>query len=131
MLDYSLYPENIVNECAVRSPYSYTIGPEGELYTCWENIGKKEFIIGQLSDNGEIEITNEIEYNKYVGAADYINDKKCLDCFFFPICNGGCPEKRLLNKYKKTKFDVCSVHKGNIEEILQNHYYQLTYNQVK
>jgi uncharacterized protein len=122
--EYSIYPANIVNECAIRSPYSFTIGPQGELYTCWENIGKGEYIVGAITENG-MPIINDINvFNKYIGGSDYLDDKICTDCFFFPICNGGCPEKRLLNEYKGTSFDVCSVQKENIEEILENQYFQ-------
>ncbi len=124
LLEYSIYPKGKINECAIRSPFSYAIGPKGEIYPCWENIGKDDSIIGKINEKGNINLSNVNRYNKYIGGADYLTDEKCLKCFFFPICNGGCPEKRILNHYNETEFDLCSVHKDNIEEILDEHYKQ-------
>ncbi|MDR1757340.1 MAG: SPASM domain-containing protein [Bacteroidales bacterium] len=122
--NYSVYPRNIVNECAVRSPNSFSIGPKGELYSCWENIGYKEHIIGQVDKDGKVFITKELEYLRYMLCADYLDDPKCLKCFFFPICSGGCPEKRIRNEFCGANFDNCSMHKKHLEELLDFHYYK-------
>ena len=122
LLRYSLYPDNKIQECAVRSQMDFVIGPKGEIYSCWENIGHKEFIIGQLNENGIPEIANKVLYFRYLADADYLTDETCLDCFFFPICNGGCPEKRIRNKHCNAQFDNCAVQKDDIENILDLHY---------
>lgn len=122
MHEYSPYPKNKLIECAIRSENTLVIGPSGELYSCWDYIGKNSNIIGQLMDNGEIQINNDLNYIKYLVGADYLNDQNCLKCFFFPICNGGCPEKRIRNKYENANFDCCAVQKDNLDEILDCHY---------
>lgn len=119
---YSIYPKNNIFDCAVKSCNSYVIGPKGELYSCWENIGFSEYIIGQLNDEGEAIITNELLYFRYLMDADYLNDPQCLECFFFPICSGGCPEKRIRNKHCNACFDTCAMYKDSIEEVLDLHY---------
>jgi uncharacterized protein len=122
LLEYSLYPKNQILECAVKSQDDFVIGPKGEIYSCWENIGHKDFIVGQLNDKGIPEIKNEASYYRYLVDADYLTDETCLNCFFFPLCNGGCPEKRIRNKHCKAQFDICAVQKDDIENILDLHY---------
>lgn len=119
---YSLYPKNQINECAVRSQTNFVIGPKGEIYTCWENIGHEKFIIGQLNDKGMPEIENESFYLRYLTDADYLTEEACTSCFFFPICNGGCPEKRIRNKHYNAQFDTCIIQKDDMEDILNLHY---------
>ncbi len=120
--EYSIYPKSKLTECAVRSPHNYIIGASGELYPCWENIGNDTICYGKIDGDGNVQIDNIKEYIKYKAGADYLDDRKCLDCFFFPVCDGGCPEKRILNHFEKTGFDLCCVQKDNIEEILDDHY---------
>jgi len=120
--EYSLYPGNSIFDCAVKSSNSFVIGPKGELYSCWENIGHKEYITGYLNDEGLPVITHGEALYRYLVDADFLNDPICLDCFFLPICTGGCPEKRIRNKHCNACFDVCVMHKSAIEEILDLHY---------
>jgi uncharacterized protein len=122
LLEYSLYPNNQICECAIRSQTNFVIGPRGEIYSCWENIGHTEFIVGQLNDKGIPEIKNEISFYRYLADADYLMDESCLNCFFFPNCNGGCPEKRIRNKHCQAHFDTCIVQKDDLENILDLHY---------
>jgi len=122
LAEYSLYPENQNFDCAVKSANSFVIGPTGELYSCWENIGYKEYITGFLNAEGLPVITNNESFFRYLIDADFLNDEICLDCFFFPICTGGCPEKRIRNKHCNACFDTCAIQKTAIEEILDLHY---------
>jgi uncharacterized protein len=120
--EFSLYPKDRICECSVRSPQDYVIGPKGELYSCWENIGLKENTIGFLDENGTPKLTNELLRYRYLVSADYINSEECLSCFLLPVCDGGCPEKRIRNCKNNACFDVCAVQKDNIQEILDLHY---------
>jgi len=122
IFDYSLYPKNQISECAVRSQTNFVIGPKGELYSCWENIGHQESIVGQLNEDGIPVINNETVFFRYLTDADYLEDETCLNCFFFPLCVGGCPEKRIRNKHCNAQFDNCMVQKDDIENILDLHY---------
>jgi uncharacterized protein len=122
LYDFSLYPENRNYECAIRSEYDFVIGPKGELYSCWENIGYQENVVGYLSEKGDIIVTNELYYYRYMVDNDYLHNAECRDCFFFPVCSGGCPEKRLRNKHNNACFDVCVLQKGFMNEILDLHY---------
>ena len=106
----------------MRCQSDFVIGPVGEIYSCWEYIGYKEFIIGQLREDGIPEIKNEPAYLRYLVDADYLNDKTCNECFSFPVCHGGCPEKRIRNKHCNAQFDCCIIQKDDMENILDFHY---------
>ncbi len=120
--EYSNYPKNEMSECAVKSIYTSVIGPSAELYTCWDYIGNNSKSVGYINNDGISVITDENLYYKYITGADYLNDAKCLDCFYLPICFGGCPEKRVRNFYNGTNLDNCCIQKDNLEEILDSHY---------
>ena len=122
LTNFSMYPRNYPYECAVRSPNCFVIGPSGELYSCWENIGHKTNIIGHLDEKGIPIIDNETALLRYFTGADYLSDNECQECFAFPICTGGCPEKRIRNKYDNAQFNVCSLYKENIDDMLDLHY---------
>jgi uncharacterized protein len=119
---YNLYPQNFTNECAIRSQYCFVIGPDGELYSCWDNLGYEDKIIGSITKNGYLNIINETIYYRSHYGADIFDDDNCKDCFFLPICSGGCPEKRIRNYYENAKFELCTIHKDYLEEILDDHY---------
>ena len=53
---------------------------------------------------------------------DPLLDEKCHNCELFPICNGGCPYKRLENVFANEKYDTCHIAKGRIKEFLKLYY---------
>ena len=68
------------------------IGPEGELYKCEHDFGVNERVIGNVIDG--------IDYPQFL--LDYFNmpiDQACKECNIYPICLGGCPNARFVNKY--------------------------------
>lgn len=81
---------------------------EGSVYKCWEVIGNKKYKIGEIKENGEIYITNKMLLNKYLYGADPFEDIACQQCFSLPICKGGCPHKRIENKFNNNDFYCCT-----------------------
>lgn len=47
-----------------------------------------------------------------------LKDPKCLDCFSLPICGGGCPHKRIENKFNNRCFDNCTLFNNNFDDYL-------------
>lgn len=89
------YPAKISAVCGCDSLNSYVIDPQGYLYKCWEEIGKREFAIGNLKDG--------VDYKTIDRAYDYMlydpsEDIKCANCKILPLCMGGvCPYRRINN----------------------------------
>ena len=112
-----IYPNNHMHECAARNPTMWVIAPNGDLYKCWEIIGDRKYKIGELTEDG-IKITDHKQLNRYLYGADPFEDKSCQQCFSLPICHGGCPHKRIENKFNHQDYDLCTHFKKNIDDYL-------------
>ena len=96
-IDVQFYPCHETGGCGATCLNSYVIGPEGELYKCWVDVGNKERIVGSVLD---MKINNEYLLANYLVNANMYDDDACKQCMLLPICNGGCPIRRLNNKKK-------------------------------
>ncbi len=61
-----LYPRSERNECAIRNRNSIVIGPEGELYKCWNDVGDTSKVFGHLGSS----ISNEKLLLRYLVGSD-------------------------------------------------------------
>lgn len=103
-----LYPRSSFGECSARHITSFVIGPKGELYKCWNDIGLKEKEVGTLHD---FNLSNNLIL-KYLMENDPLSSIDCENCVCFPICEGGCPYKRI---YSPTKQEaVCNAKRNNL-----------------
>lgn len=112
-----VYPQNGINECAIRNINTWAIDAKGDVYKCWEIIGNKKYRVGELSEKG-IKITDSKLLNRYLFGADPFENQKCLDCFSLPICGGGCPHKRIENEFNNRCFNYCSCFANVLDEYL-------------
>ena len=112
-----LYPTNMFSECTIRNPNILVVAPNGKLTKCLETVGDPSYEFGELTKDG-IRLTNEAVLNRYLYGADPMEDEECKACSLLPICFGGCPHKRLENKYNNATFNVCSSFKGNLSSYL-------------
>lgn len=115
----SMFPNATLGGCTMTKRNAYVVGPDGELYKCWNDVGVPELVIGNISSflNWNMALVAE----GMVGAS-YLEDPKCEKCFFFPICDGGCPKMRMLNNRDGGNRDTCSYFKNHLEEMLELHY---------
>ncbi len=118
-IDIDFYPELVIGGCGATSLNYYVVGPEGELYKCWNDIGIEEKIIGYLNNNT---IPNKDILSKYLVGPSIFDDKKCEKCEIFPICDGGCQWVRMKNTNEGKSFDLCSTRKYYITQFLELHY---------
>lgn len=117
-LEYNrFYPDYNRIECSVRNRNTVVIGPEGELYKCWNDVGKPNMVYGNLSDG----VTNDKILYDYLIGADPFDDDTCRQCFMLPVCPGGCPHVRLLDEKNGTR-NACPLNMTNLEDYLWEHY---------
>ena len=116
------YPGNFRSECSIRSPYDLIIGPQGELYKCYNDIGNPQKEFGNLCED---KIPDKQFYYDYLYKNDQLEDLVCLKCFYFPICSGGCTYKRIYGSEDQKRFRDCIFYKNNIESFLKIHYDKL------
>lgn len=112
-----LYPDDVNIECMTRSPYSMLIGSEGEIYKCYEDLGNKDLIVGNIN-NPEIWTNHEL-IAKYATGIDHYNDPECRKCSYLPICTGGCPLRRFENVYYGKHNDCCTPFKNRIQDYIE------------
>lgn len=115
----SAYPRTRIGGCTMTRRNAYVVGPDGELYKCWNDVGEKDFVVGHV--NSFVDWNMPLVAEGMVGAS-YLEDEKCADCFFFPICDGGCAKMRLLNQRDSGDRDTCSYFKHHLEELLELYY---------
>jgi uncharacterized protein len=117
-----MYPNNAITECAVRNLNCWVFDAKGNAYKCWEIIGNKDYKIGELTDKGLV-ITNTKIYNRYLVGEDPFESSKCKKCISLPICiGGGCPHKRIENKFNKKQFNYCTYFHDMLEEYMMFQY---------
>jgi len=104
-----------INSCTATQLHAYLIGPEGELYKCWNDLGRKNKIIGYVYNN---EIANEKVLIEYLAMYDAIDDKKCRNCALFFVCDGGCQLMRIEELGYNHKQDFCHLAKNNLKKYL-------------
>jgi radical SAM domain protein len=117
-VNVDLFPRHCNSRgCIINTLNSYIIGPDGEVYKCWNDVSNKDKIIGNIGDD---QLINEGLLFKYACDCSPFEDKRCEDCSVFPICQGGCGWYRFRNKYENGDFDICSIYKdkGKLEKAL-------------
>lgn len=114
-LPFEIYPQMIHKGCTATDLMSFVIGPKGELYNCWEDMGIPELEIGNIADNR----LKEKKIRRYILHGHLFDDPICKNCKILPICYGGCPKLRVANKYEDGNFELCSIYKDNDYEGLK------------
>ncbi len=112
------YPRINPPECMARRINSLLIDAKGDIYKCWDDIGVKEKVITNLHNKDNKNINIEL-FNKYLVGNDAYSNTDCLECFYLPICGGGCANMRIHNA---DTVDVCVVTKDKIDVFLETHY---------
>jgi uncharacterized protein len=115
-IDVSFFPRNRGKGCMINQLNSFIIGPEGELYKCWNDVSNPNKVIGNINST---ELMNSSIYLRYMNDTMPF-DEKCKKCMIFPVCGGGCGYYRYKNLYEEGQYDYCSVFSNlnNLESAL-------------
>lgn len=109
---------NLNSVCTAGLHNGYIIGPEGELYKCWEDVGMTSMVIGNIAKDEPV--TNPVLRAQYSAGADPFSDSECLACVVLPLCGGGCPNKRLRTKqFGEKGLEYCSSYKEHLKTLLE------------
>lgn len=115
----SLFPKKPMTGCTLTRRNAYVVGPDGELYKCWDDVGEESLVVGNINSftNWNMPLIAE----GMVGAS-YLDSPECKECYYFPVCDGGCHKARMKNLHDCKCRDVCSYFKEHLEELLELHY---------
>lgn len=122
------YPSLQNKGCGATCVSSYVIGPMGEIYLCWEHVGRKEKIIGNIKDKS---LSNPVLRNRFLNHGHCLNDPECRKCALLPICNGGCPNERIENLFEGAKHSLCALYHADNGEVLYDVLYDYYLNRNK
>lgn len=121
----NFYPKaHNLRGCTADYNNSFVIGPKGELYKCWVDVGRTGRIIGNITDKK----LNLPLISEYVSGVDMFNDSKCLECLLFPICDGGCGLHRLEYKISGKEYNNCPISISDLPILLDMAYLQIQSN---
>ena len=110
-INIHFYPKLIKKGCSANGINAYIIGPSGEIYKCWNDVSNPNKIVGYINQK---KIININLLSKYIVGSSCFEDEKCKDCFFLPICSGGCAWYRMKNFFEKGEYNLCSLYKDKI-----------------
>jgi len=116
---YPGYNQNPI--CVATTHHGFVVGAEGELYKCWEDVGKQGMVIGNIYLNEPI--NNPVLQAQYNIGTNAFCDPECLVCDVLPICRGGCPNKRLRAKqFGEKGLEYCTPYKNHLIDYLEAYY---------
>lgn len=123
VVDTPIYPQMFIDKsCSANQQCAYIVGPEGEVYKCWNDVGDSQKVVGNIYGN---KITNKLLLSRYIVGSKWYNDLNCKKCFFLPICNGTCAWYVLRNKCEKGEYDLCTCMQkppGMLDKCLEYYY---------
>jgi uncharacterized protein len=105
--------------CSATQFNAYLIGPEGELYKCWNELGRPDRIIGNVSNKSGV---NKSILLSYLSGHSMHDDENCKKCYLFFVCGGGCKWSRINNYMYHENRDLCNFVKANMEKYLEAYF---------
>ncbi len=88
--------------CSANRVCDITVDDKGRLYKCWEDVDKPDKSFGHVTSwnpNNPIRSADNADMiSSYLNACCPVDDDKCKDCLWLPICSGGCPRVRIDNE---------------------------------
>ncbi len=106
-INTALFPQKRHKGCMAHMLNAYIIGPEGEIYKCWNDVSNPDMVIGNINT---IKLNGGARLIKFMTQAIPFNDV-CKECQVFPLCDGGCSYLRYRNLFNNGQFDICSPYK--------------------
>lgn len=103
--------------CMANSLNAFIIGPNGEIYKCWNDVNHPERVIGNIQ---HCNFTNKRLYLNYQLLTSPFTRDECKNCLVFPACSGGCGHLVSRNLLSEGKYNVCPIFKDThmLEDIL-------------
>lgn len=115
------YPKLSIGGCTATNISSYIIGPQGEIYKCWEDVGDQKFVVGNVTEK---KYTNEALLEEYILFGSNTNDQRCWKCPMLPVCETTCARRRIENLFHGASDELCNLlnEKVAMEGMLYEYY---------
>ena len=109
------YPR-LIYGCAATNRNAFIVGPLGEVYKCWRDLGNRDMVVGSIFDEREWDVLRIADYMTGTSSFD---QPECRECFFLPVCSGGCANHRLRRQLFGEDCDHCVTFKDRLPEYLE------------
>jgi uncharacterized protein len=86
--DASALPTPFDTVCGADKPNAFVIGPNGDIFKCWNSLGRPTDSIGNISGVWDDRSSDWMRFQPS-------DDPQCRACKYLPICQGGCPDVQL------------------------------------
>lgn len=107
-MDTSLFPKRVWDRgCMIHAVNSYIIGPEGELYKCWNDVSDMSKTVGSIFSDSVTHTRRLLDYMTVTVPFD----ENCRECSVFPICDGGCGLYRYRNVRHGGLYNLCCAYR--------------------
>lgn len=106
--------------CTTAQSGGYVLDPLGNIYPCWEVIGKKEYVEATYSINGVVNWNYEV-LTKWRNS-DITQREPCNHCKYALFCGGGCPFHNFIRKRNETQ---CSMFKKLFDIVINKAYAEI------
>lgn len=84
----TLLPTPFDTVCCADRLNSYVVAPNGDLFKCWNSLGRPGDAIGRLDGDIAESANPWLQFH-----AD--EDAECSECKFLPVCQGGCSDVQI------------------------------------
>lgn len=113
------YPKNKLGGCTATTTMSMVVGARGDVYKCWEDVGREDLIVGSLIDSDHY---NDSLLSHYLLKGSKFASEECRKCGYLPICSGGCPKERISrDSVKPNQCSLYSINEGRLlKTVLKN-----------
>ncbi|MFH1886174.1 MAG: radical SAM protein [Pseudomonadota bacterium] len=113
------FPRHHQVGCCATKLLGFVVGAEGQMYKCWDDVGKKEMEVGSLyKDPRE---WDQPLMARYMVGVEPFDDPACRQCFYLPVCEE-CPNIWYRRKYLGQKIKTCANYKHHLPEYLEIHH---------
>jgi uncharacterized protein len=100
--------------CVATSLQGFVIGPEGEVYKCWNHVGDPKQSIGNVRTPIPV-----IGLHAAYLMDGFEQDHDCIQCRYLPICMGGCVDVRVKARLGEMAGKDCTGWKYYLERALR------------
>lgn len=99
------FPHTAKKGCMVHWLNAYIVGPRGEIYKCWNDVGDARKVVGYIHRR---QLSNRALLARYMNDVSAFADPACRSCSVFPICDGGCANYRYRNRFEGKHYEICT-----------------------
>ncbi|AGL02256.1 radical SAM/SPASM domain-containing protein [Desulfoscipio gibsoniae] len=117
-IDKARYYPSLTFACGACSPDAYIISPDGDLYKCWKETGRKEASVGNITNFKARSNSQRMHEIRWLLWEPFTNDH-CPECKRLPICMGGCGYSEIVNGQPKK----CNPLDDHLEQYIKTLYF--------